>query len=167
MNDFSDIDSVIDIFAYHIELNNGNETTQENVDRQFIIPDRSKLIPIVMLSVKNVNGVPTSRPFISLVDSGSTGCLFNRRAIPFGTETLKTTQSTVHTTTQGQHTCNEVVYLDDAVLPEFVNNRHIKGITCHVFNNPNCPYDVIVGRDFLNNIRMILDFQTDTLLWLN
>ena len=86
------VDVVIDMFANHIEMNDGYEVTQDDIDKQFVIPvpkqtARSKLIPIVMLSVKYVNGVPTSRPFTALVDSGSTGCLYNRRALPYGAQT--------------------------------------------------------------------------------
>ena len=38
VNDFSDIDVVIDMFANHIELNDGYEITQSDIDQQFVIP---------------------------------------------------------------------------------------------------------------------------------
>ena len=111
---------------------------QANIDNQLVIlvpkqeHNRSKLILIVMVATKYVNGVPTLRLFTALVNSGSTGCLFNRCALPYGAETSISAGSILHITTQGIHTCIKVVYLDDIVLPKFINNRLIKDISCHV-----------------------------------
>ena len=114
-----------------------------------------------------MNGQLCGRPYISLLDSGSTGCLINKKSLPFGTRTTTTPYSTVQTTTQGTHSSNEIVFINDIQLPEFVNQRHINGVVAHVFDSPNCPYDIIIGRDFLKAIGIKMDFELDTISWLD
>ena len=36
----------------------------------------------------------------------------------------------------------------------------------YVFDSHDCPYDVILGRDFLQTIGIKIDFQLDVLQWL-
>ena len=105
----------------------------------------------------------------ALLDSGSTGCLYNRRAIPYGSKTIKTKHSTVSTTTQGTYESNEIVMMEDVQMMEFTNSRHVRGVGASVFDSPTCPYDIILGRDFLRSIRLMIefDFQTDTIVWLD
>ena len=169
---FCDIDDVIDMFANNITINDGYEITQSDIDNQFVIPTpKAKVeqkLPIVMLNVEYVNDIPTSRPFTCLLDSGSDGCLQNKRSLPFGAEVIVFNRATVHTSTQGTHTSREMSYLDDAaMLPKFAHGRHIKGISFHLFDSPTCPCDIIFGRNFLSAIGMHLYFHSDILIWLN
>ena len=116
---------------------------------------------------KSVNGQLCGRPLLCLLDSGSTGCLFNKRLMPFGTKTNTITNKILQTTTQGTHTCNEFVFIEDIQSPEFNNSRHIKGAMAYVFDSHDCPYDVILGRDFLQTIGIKMDFQLDVIQWLD
>ena len=59
-----------------------------------------------------------------------------------------------------------MVYLQQASLPEFVNNQHIDVIVCHVFNSPSRRYDVILGQDFLQSIKMDIRYSLNTIKWL-
>ena len=52
-------------------------------------------------------------------------------------------------------------------MMKFTNSRHIKGVGVHVFDSPSCPYDCILGRDFLRSIGLLLDFQNDSVAWMD
>ena len=168
------IDNIIDNYA-NIVSDDEDENfvaTQKDIDHNFVFPTpkrnhRQTLIPIVVVAVKTVNGVKLPRPLLCLLDSGSTGCLYNRRAIPYGSKTIKTKHSTVSTTTQGTYESNEIVMMEDVQMMEFTNSRHVRGVGASVFDSPTCPYDIILGRDFLRSIGLMIDFQTDTIVWLD
>ena len=57
--------------------------------------------------------------------------------------------------------------MEDVQMMEFTNSRHVRGIGASVFDSPTCPYDIILGRDFLRSIGLMIDFQTDTIVWLD
>ena len=48
------------------------------------------LIPMVLLLMHTINGTITNRLLVALCDSGSSHCMFNKRALPFGATTFKT-----------------------------------------------------------------------------
>lgn len=73
------IDEMIDVFANQIQLDPDKYTQKKN-DHMFVIPtqkrtQRANLAPIVLLKARSINGQLCNRPFICLLDSGSTGCL--------------------------------------------------------------------------------------------
>ena len=37
----------------------------------------------------------------------------------------------------------------------------------YVFDSPHCPYDIILGFDFLQVVGIEMDFQLDTIQWLD
>lgn len=74
---------------------------------------QSNLIPMVLLLMQSINGTITNQPLVTLCDSGSSHCMFNKRALPFGATTFKT-QKIKTTTTQGTYDVNEsfsILYL--------------------------------------------------------
>ena len=71
------------------------------------------------------------------------------------------------TTTQGAYQCDEVVLLNDFTLPEFVNGCHVCGIAAHLFDSPSCPYNIILGYNFLQAIGRKMDFQNNIIQWLD
>ena len=81
----------------------------------------------------------------------SKNSLINKSSMPYGVNPIKTVK-TKTTTTQGTYTSDEVVFLNYIVLPEFVNGLHVQGVSARLFDSPTCPYDVILGRDFLQAI---------------
>ena len=169
----NEFDEMIDDYA-NLVSNDDEEfvPTRHDLDNTFVIPTpkrthRNKLVPIIIIQTKVINGVKLPRPLLCLLDSGSTGCLMNRKSMPYGCKTIRTEHATVSTTTQGNYSSDEVVYLEDVQMMEFTNARHIRGAGAHVFDSPTCPYDLILGRDFLRSIGLVLDFQTDTVAWLD
>jgi hypothetical protein len=145
------VNNILDSFLNNAFVNEKNEIelTQHDIDNNFIIPTpkrshRSQLAPILLIKIKSINGITLSRPLLGLCDSGSTKTIIKDTALPFGCKPYISDKQTITTTAQGTYACNELSYLNDMQLPEFVNGRHIQGVTAHVFNSPNCPYDVIL-----------------------
>ena len=52
-------------------------------------------------------------------------------------------------------------------LLEFIDGWSIQGVTVNVFHSPTCPYDVILGIDFLQENGMKFDFNNDVIQWLD
>ena len=99
------IDKAVDLLAEKAEPFNHTETvgdnenfnvTQEEINaRVSNIPTpkskhKKNLIPMVLLLMHTINGIITNRPLVALCDSGSSHCMFNKRALPFGATTFKT-----------------------------------------------------------------------------
>ena len=120
------------------------------------------MVPLLM----HVNRIITNRRLVALCDSGSLNYLFNKTALPFGVPLIKT-QPIQTTTTQGTYQCNEAVLMSNLTLPEFVNRRKITKLTAQVFDSTKCPYNVILGRDFMNSIELDIQFSSDSVKWLN
>ena len=57
--------------------------------------------------------------------------------------------------------------MDHIQLPEFVNGRSIEGLKANVFHSPMCPYNVILGTDFLQAIGMKFDYEHYVISWLD
>ena len=127
---------------------------------------QSNLIPMVLLLMHTINGIITNCPLVALCDSGSSHCMFNKRALPFEATTFKT-QKIKTTTTQGTYDCDKAVVLSNLSLPKFVNGRKITNLSAQVFNSENCPYDVILGRDFMDSIGLDIQFSTGSIKWLD
>lgn len=49
---------------------------------------------------------------------------------------------------------------------EFSCAQRIQGVGAHVFDSPTCPYDIILGQDFLQSTGFDIHFFTDTMPWL-
>ena len=43
----------------------------------------------------------------------------------------------------------------------------MKGVVVRVFDEPNCQYDVILERDFLQQARLDIQFSTNTVKWMD
>jgi hypothetical protein len=65
-------------------------------------------------------------------------------------------------TLAGTFTTTRLVQLEHIILPEFHRSRRVNFQECHVFA-AECPYDIIVGRDFLQKTQMVFDFEAMTL----
>ena len=165
------VDKIINLFPNQICIE-PKEVSQDEINCMFVIPTPKRthytdLAPIVLLKAKAVYDQLCGRQFICLLNSCSTRCVFNKRSLPFGTQTTKTPYNIVQTTTQGTHSSNQVVFVNDIQLPKFVNQRHINGELAYVFDSPNCPYDIILDQDFLHAIGIKMDFELNNISWMN
>ena len=116
-------------------------------------------IPITVLIAQRVQQQPLmTRPFLCLLDSGATGCWISRAKLPQNIQG-KTVAEITSQTLAGTFTSNQEIQLEQVMLPEFFKTRKIDYVQAKIFTTP-CRYDMILGRDLLNDLGIILDFKT-------
>ena len=100
---------------------------------------------------------------LCLLDSGATGCWISRTALPPDIQTNQVPMVTTQTLA-GSFTSNESVDIHNLLLPEFHRMRCIETIPAKIFNK-GCHYDMILGRDFMTELGIVLDFKCKTMEW--
>jgi hypothetical protein len=91
--------------------------------------------------------------------------MINWKCIPPSVE-LDACPSVRFAMTQGKFASVYCIKLRDLCLPEFPLTRRFGVIKAYVFNAPNCPYDILLGRKFLKLAKMQLDFAKGQATWL-
>ena len=102
-------------------------------------------------------------PFLCLLDSGATGCWISRSNLPPDICTYHVAPVT-NQTLAGNFTANEEIKLHDILLPEFHKTRCLQTLTAKVFDN-GCCYDMILGRNLMNDLGIMLDFNNKSMAW--
>jgi hypothetical protein len=69
-------------------------------------------------------------------------------------------------TTQGEFASVHRVQLRDLCLPEFSLTQRFGIIKDYIFDAPTYPYDILLGRKFLQLAKMQLDFAKCQTTWL-
>ena len=105
----------------------------------------------------------TKNPFLCLLDSGATGCWISRSKLPPHICTYHVTPVTNQTLARS-FTANEKIKLHNILLPEFHKTRCIQTLTAKIFDN-GCRYDMILGRNLMNDLGIILDFNNKSMVW--
>ena len=67
-------------------------------------------------------------------------------------------------TLAGTFTANEEVKLHNILLPEFHKTRCIQTLMARIFDH-GCRYDMILGRNLMNDLGIVLDFNTKSMAW--
>ena len=127
---------------------------------------RNDVIPSTLLVARRIQHKESKRLLRVLFDSGGSHTLIHSHCLPLGaTPTLLSAKQSLQTVA-GTFASQRQVYLEEILLPEFDSKTRIEGLHAYVFDAP-CNYDVIVGRDLLNNVGIDLSFQQQTMKWMN
>ena len=126
---------------------------------------KKRLSPVTLLLFKKIGGKDSGKLLRCLVDSGGSNTAINESAIPEDAEIKVDTNATPVATIGGTFNSNRSVKLRGGFLPEFDRHKTFYGVTATVFNNPECPYDIILGRDLLNELGIVIDFANFTIKW--
>ena len=62
---------------------------------------------------------------------------------------------------------HEYVELEVLMFPEFSPNRYVRKIKALIFDDPNVRYDMLIGRKTMKFMELKLDFQTETMEWID
>ena len=123
-----------------------------------------EIIPITVLLIKQIHNSETRpRTLLCLLDSGATSCWINSAVIPENTQGI-TVSETMNQTLAGTFLSNQELSLFNAILPKFRRSQHINQITTKIFHR-KCRHDMIIGRDLLNELGIVLDFNDKTIMW--
>ena len=129
--------------------------------------NKKKLSPITLMLWKKIGGVESGKPLRTLWDSGGGNTMVNKRALPPGAEIKVDPNARPCQTVAGVFNANQSTKLRGGILPEFDSHRRIYGITATVFDDPNCSHDIIIGRDLLDELGIVIDFQNHCVKWLD
>ena len=122
------------------------------------------LVPQTLMTVKSIQGKESRKILRVVFDSGGSHTMIHRSSLPLGTQAVKTEAQRCQTIA-GIHTSSETVRLRDCHLPEFSKTKTLHGKIAQVFDSP-CNYDVIMGRDWLHDIGMLIDFNDKKCVWM-
>ena len=116
-------------------------------------------VPLASCIVSTIQGQPATKPKIVLFDTGADGSWMKQDALPPGAVPKKG-RTTSSATLAGDMQSNLTVELQGIVFPDFFKTRRIDKWEVKVFNAP-CRYDAIFGRDLLQELGLIISFQTN------
>jgi hypothetical protein len=124
------------------------------------------LSPTTLVAAKAIGGATRYRPMVALLDSGGSHIMINCNALPRGCSEIIDESRSFNTTAGQLQTCATIV-LTKVFLPELSRSRYIPSATAYVFDDPghHVPYDIILGRNFLNDTGLILDFHEHVVKW--
>ena len=117
-------------------------------------------VPIVFARMRTRKGQPKPVWIKILLDSGASGCIINKKLIK--KLKLKDSKKTSWNTAAGVFKTEGTAKID-MILPEFYESRLISW-KAHV-TPQDCGYDMIVGRDLLQELGMNINFSTNSVEW--
>jgi transposase InsO family protein len=114
---------------------------------------------------RSVQGVPCSRLFKCLFDTGGTRSMAHRKVLPQGAALTPLPAATMCNTIAGNYKPSGTLVCADMKFPEFDANLTVDTQEFLVFDAP-CAYDLILGNDFLIKIGLKVNYETLELEWL-
>jgi transposase InsO family protein len=143
------------------------------------VPNRAKIsvhrqntqdkAPQTLAKVEMVGDVKSTNnmPYLlrALFDSGCKSCLANLSNLPKDIQVFTRSKKTVMSTAAGTFESLGYIKLTNMTFPEMSPTRKFTTIVCQLFDEPTCPYGLILGRDFLRTNDFSLDFSNDVIKW--
>ena len=124
---------------------------------------KSSLTPASLLVARTIQEVASGKVLRVLFDSGASHTLIHRSALPPACQPHQ--MNSVQTkTAAGNFAIDQSVVLKNLYLPEFSKTKKMNSVKAFVFQAP-CSYDIILGRDFLSDMGLLIDFVTHTVKW--
>ena len=121
--------------------------------------------PITIMIAKEMQNKESRRLLVAMFDTGGSHTMIHTRVLPQGImHNLE--PSCTFRTLAGNFLSGRSVQLKDIVLPEFDSSRRIDDVKAYVFDEP-CPYDVILGHDFLTKVKIDVLFSKKVIQWLD
>ena len=125
------------------------------------------LVPSSIASIQFIGGATRYHPLIVLFDSGGSDVMINSNALPRSCAQITQTHKSF-ATTAGDLKTTSTVELSKVFFPEFSRTQHILRHIAHVFEDlhKTVPYNLILGRNFLRDCGILLDFEKSQVQWL-
>jgi len=115
--------------------------------------------------VSHIQKQSCSRSLSVLFDPGSRQSYLNRRAMPDGAVPFTLYNPIYSSTAAGPLKVRNSANLSQLTFPEFSKSLKFENLQCLVFDQPEIAYDVILGRDFLNDVKMDICYLDTTMKW--
>ena len=134
-------------------------TPKQTVEANLDTMKKRKFSPTTLLIWKKIGGRISGKPLRALWDSGGDTTMLNSRALPKGAEVTVLSNTKQCTTIAGTFNANKTVKCREGMLPEFDRHKQVYGTTMTIFDAPDCPHDIIIGRDMLYDLGVTLNFK--------
>jgi hypothetical protein len=161
-------DSSANTFCYNCSHSGPSPPSPSDIPTSFHIqapPSSPDSIPALLTIVGSIQQVPSFRALlVSLADSGGSHTLINSRCLPPGATPRLLTSNVKFSTAAGELNAQRVVMLRDICLTEFSRSTSVDQVEAFVFDGKDVPYDIILGRPFLRQYGITLDFQKEIIL---
>jgi hypothetical protein len=105
--------------------------------------------------------MPMYKILRALFDSGASLSLIHEQVMPQGISSSNKTSQLIHNIA-GTYSSHASVILLNLILPEFNRSARILQQKCQVFNGIRT-FDAILGRDFLRQVGLTIDFVNNTM----
>ena len=119
---------------------------------------KGDVLPVSFMFCGDIQGSECSRTLSVLFDSGATESFMKRACLPKNVTPLVLPQRETKQTLAGPLTVKNAVNVSNLVFPEFNKSLKVASMQCKVFDQ-ECTYDVILGRDFLQEVKMDICFS--------
>ena len=124
------------------------------------------LAPTTVTVCNQINDGSKRRIYLkTLFDSGSTDNIVSKTTLPKDTGYHRLAVPITMRTAQGSYECTEYCYLNNIMFPELSLTRKCKTIKCLVIDK-TMGYQLIIGRRYMKEIEIQMDFATSTIQWL-
>ena len=129
-----------------------------------MVTQTNEFIPLTVLVMSHIQDRAFNQPpMLCLLDSGATCCWISRTKIPSAITTNKIPAVT-NQTLAGNFTSNESITLKNVLLPEFHRTRRLDTLQAKIFDQ-TCRYDMILGRNLMNDLGIVLNFDSKYMEW--
>jgi Retroviral aspartyl protease len=136
-------------------------------EKEFASSDETDFIPstVCFASSTHNHSISPSPLFHVLFDSGSSHSYITRSSIPSAVIPQQLTKPHFVSTAAGPLKINQSVDCHHLTFPEFSKSLKYEELTCQVFDQADCNYDIILGRNFLIPAKLDLFYTDLTMRW--
>jgi len=127
---------------------------------------KQDLSPTSLMVARMIGGMESGKLLRVLFDSGGAATMIQKRALPPSAKISSSPEGKRYSTVAGPFFANSSVLVHDFIFPEFDRSKTVLGGKFKVFDAPECPHDVILGRDVLTALGVIINFDNGTVKWM-
>lgn len=127
--------------------------------------ETTDFVPSTIMTAGTIQDQAVTTTLKVLLDPGASRTFIHRRALPKGANPKRLTNKIETMTAAGTMATTLAVQLRNLVFPEFSLSMTVESLHAFVFDQENCPYDLIMGRDFLEPNKMDIKYSTKTMEW--
>ena len=129
--------------------------------------DAPTLSPTSLMVCRMLGGVDSGKLLRVLFDSGGAHTMIHKRVLPPTARIDVDPNGKRYNTIAGPFVANRSIAVQDFILPEIDRSKRIQAGAFKVFDIPDCPHDVLLGREVLLALGMIIDFDIKAVKWMD
>ena len=129
-----------------LEYETDSDSDDEDEETEEPRKDSVDLSPLTLAQAAKISDKEGRFIFKTLFDTGATGNMMKKAAIPKGAKLIPLDQEEGIQTTNGMMKLSHYVVLDKLVFLEFTPNRYISGVKCLVYDDPRTISNLVKSK---------------------